>query len=604
MQKKPIEDKIRFLPKSPGVYIFKGKNDKYLYIGKASILKTRVSQYFSKKAQSDRLNIAPMLEKAIDIQYIVTDTTTEALILEANLIHKHKPPYNVLLKDDKHYPYIKITVNEKFPRVFITRKVIKDKSEYFGPYVDIKNFRSILDILRKSFKIRQCNMSLPTKKPERPCLYYHINICSAPCAHKENSSDYKKRIDQICAVLSGRSKSLVKELEQNMIAESAKENFEQAAILRDRISVVQSIIEKQKVDTKKPLENRDIFAFAQKNKDGCIIVLKIREGLLIGKNQFFIKLSGVEKTEDFLSSFLIQYYNKDNDIPREILLPIEFKENSTLQETLSNIKNKPVKIHYPLRGEKSKILSLATKNAQFALSEEISKKMANNSKIHPALLALKKELGLNKIPLSIECFDISNLQGTDTVASKVAFKNAKPIKSEYRLYKIKTIKKQNDFASMYEVVSRRINEAQRENLKLPDILLLDGGKGQLSMGLKALKDKNISNQYIFALAKRLDEVFIPQKEDSIMIEKTSPALRLIQRIRDEAHRFAITYHKKLRKKRTIVSELDKITGIGPKKRELLLKHFGSVAQIKKAEISEIAKVVGNRLAKIINDTIK
>lgn len=592
-----LEEKLKLLPDQPGVYFFKDKTAKTLYIGKAFSLKKRVSQYFHKNADEERPNIQSMMDKVYDIEYIVTDTEKEALILEANLVRENKPYYNILLKDDKHFPYIKITISEPFPRVLVTRRVIKDNSKYFGPYTDIRSMRKTLEFLRKIFKIRFCNKTLPLKNDERPCLYFHINRCSGACSGKISRKEYKNRIDEFSAILSGRARSLVDDIKKQIKENISTENFENAAVLRDKMISLQNIMERQKMDESDPDINRDVFALSIIGSDACMIVIRIREGLFLDRNHFMLRISSIEDESESYSSFIKQYYMNQEEIPGEILLPVDISDKFLISEWLKEKKKSSVEIIMPKRGEKVRMLELAMKNADLLLKEDLAKRETLKGETHSAVTAIQKELGLAKPPLRIECFDISTLQGTDTVASVVSFYNAKPKKSDYRHYKIKTVDGQDDFSSINEAVIRRINQIKEEGKDMPDLFLIDGGKGQLSAGVSALKQFNLANQPIAAIAKRIDEIFIPDRDFPVMINKKSPGLRLLQRIRDEAHRFAITFHRKLRDKRTVFSELDAVKGIGTKKKIALLAKFGSLEQIKKASLEELEKTAGKSAAK-------
>lgn len=611
-----LEDKLKNLPVSPGVYQFKDSNGKILYIGKAKILRSRVRQYFQTKPVSGILNA--MINKIADLEIITTDNEIEALILEQNLIKTQKPRYNINLKDDKSYPYIVIT-NEQFPRVFPTRKKRSDGSKYFGPYTDVKNMRFALKTIRDIFMIRSCNLHLTEETIAqgkfKVCLDYHIHKCEGPCVGYVIRKDYNEMIDEVSKLLNGKTKTLVKELTDKMNKYSDEMQFEKAAATRDKIDAVEVYSSKQKMVDDEIID-RDIFAFDRIENESCGMILKIRDGKVIGKTHYFMS-NVIEKSDsEIIENLITNYYSKNDFVPDEIYLMNELDDEATIKEWLEKRKQSKVEFIFPKIGDKYKLVFMVKKNARLLLDELILTKMKREF-IPPSVESLKRDLRLSKLPRRIECFDISHIQGTDTVASMVVFFNGKPKKSDYRKFKINTVSDEtgmpDDFLSMREVIYRRFkkiaegntNEEEKNNNEdesfgsVPDLIIIDGGKGQLSSAVKVLDDLHIKNQNIIGLAKRLEEVYLPNENIPQNIPKTSSGLRLLQRVRDEAHRFAVTYHRSLRDKRTFTTELTEIEGIGEKTAQKLLIEFGSVENIKqiiKNNFNIIEKSAGKKVA--------
>jgi excinuclease ABC subunit C len=584
-----IKAKLENLPAKPGVYLMKDKAGRIIYVGKAKSLRNRVKAYFQ-NTPAYHPKVSALISKIADFDVLATGSEMEALILESNLIKEHKPRYNVNLKDDKRYPYLKVT-SEAFPRVLVVRRVKKDKAKYFGPYTNVKAMRQTLRILRKIFPVRSCNVALPSPRKIKLCLDFYIKRCLGPCEGKIDEKKYREIIDNVCLFLSGRNEALLAHLKERMEHYAKTEDFEMAAQIRDQIKALESVMEKQKVaDTEKV--DRDIIAFARYKKDVCVVALQIREGILIGRQNFHLTALTESEDKEILSNFFRRYYMHSVVIPPEIILPIEMDDQQMIQDWLASRRGGRVKFLIPQRGEKVKLLEMANYNAQLSLDELLLQRSEAKKKVPQIIKSLEKDLYLSIPPRKIAAFDISNLGSSDAVGSLVFFEDGRSRKSRYRRFKIRTVEGQDDFAMMGEVVRRYFTRLTEEKKEFPDLVLVDGGKGQLSTTLETLKTLGIKNQNVIALAKRLDEVFLPGESDSLMIPKGSSSLKLLQRVRNEAHRFAVEYHRKLRTKRTIKSELDQIPGIGLARRKILLKHFGSVERIKQASMEELLEAEG------------
>jgi len=579
--KKDAREKLKNIPKNPGVYIFSDKSEKILYVGKAKVLRNRIKSYFQKSINPDP-RIQTMVNKIVDFEFIITDSDIEALILEANLIKKHKPRYNINLKDDKSYPYIRITA-EDFPQIFATRKMIRDGSTYFGPYTNVKDMRSALNTIKKIFTIRSCKFYLSPdvieKKKVSLCLDYFIKKCQGPCQGLQEKIDYDLMINNVKKFLRGNTSAIIKDLNDEMLEKSHKQEFEEAALIRNKIEVLEKYSNSQKVVTN-DYNARDIIAVAFEDDDACAVIFKIREGKIIGRIHLYSKGVLHKNLDKIIETFVNQYYNNSDEIPSEIFLQSEIEEQQIIEQWLSQRIDGKVNIVIPQQGEKKKQIDMCLKNAMYLLEELKLQRLMSKEQTPYVLKSLQRDLKLKKNPQRIECFDISNIQGTDPVASMVCFVNGKPKKSEYRKFKIQSKQSPDDFAMMHEVVKRRYSRLLKEEKLFPELIVVDGGKGQLSSAMSALLELKITNQEIIGLAKRLEEIFLPGFSDAQMLPKTSSSLKLLQQIRDEAHRFAITFHRQRRSKRTIQSKLDKIPGIGPNRRDLLLKTFGSVKKIK------------------------
>ena len=581
-----VIEKLQLLPNQPGVYIMKDNHGKIIYVGKAVVLKNRVRQYFQTN-KNHSAKVKSMVAKIDDFETIITGSEIEALILECNLIKKHRPKYNISLKDDKTYPYVKVTLNEPYPRVLTTRRVLKDGARYFGPYTNAGAVHESIKLLRRLFPLRSCkNMDV-----DRPCLEYHIKRCLAPCTGKVDVAEYNDMIKAVCLFLEGRSDAVEKNLTERMAAAADNFKFELAAKLRDQLIAVRKISEKQNIVT--GAGDQDAVGMARSEFGVCMQVFFIRSGKMVGRDHFLVNGSEEESDETVLEAFLKQYYNQATFIPREVLLPFELSEQSLLEAWLSKQKAARVELESPKRGTKKDIVQMATGNAEKFLADEATKLKQANAQTLGAVAELQRHLQLSKAPNRMECFDISHIQGSETVASMVVFEGGVPNKAAYRRFKIRSAEgKPDDFLSMREVTMRRYGDSIVEDM--PDLIIIDGGKGQLSSALEIIRGAGHLVPVV-GLAKQFEYIFTEGESEPVILPRHSQALYLVQRIRDEAHRFAVTYHRKLRSKRNLVSVLDHIVGIGPKRRKLLLDHFGSVDKIKIAGVEAMAEITGMNL---------
>ncbi|HXX64336.1 MAG TPA: excinuclease ABC subunit UvrC, partial [Bacteroidota bacterium] len=534
---------------------------------------------------------------------IVTDSEVEALILEANLIKELRPRYNVNLKDDKSYPYIVIT-NEPFPRVFITRRIRRDGSKYFGPYTDVKNVRGALKAIRDIFMIRSCNFLIDDeairKKKYKVCLDYHIKKCEGPCEGLVSQEKYNAMIAQVASLLRGKTGSLIRSLREDMDELSRTQRYEEAAVIRDRIKGLEAYSERQKATDLDP-KDRDIVAFAAEGDDACGVIFKLRDGKMIGRQHYYMGNVEGKADSEILGTLLQQYYLEAEYIPEEVLIAEEVDDSDAISRWLAERRGESVRLIVPEAGEEAKLVRLTKSNAKFLLEELKIQKMKRADYVPHPVVALQRDLRLEKPPRTIECFDNSNIQGSDPVASMVVFVDGRPKKSEYRKFKIQSVSGPDDFASMREIITRRYSRLLEEQAQLPDLIMVDGGKGQLSSAVEALEKLGIRERAVIGLAKRLEEVFLPGKSEPELLPKSSSGLRLLQQVRDEAHRFAITYHRAVRAKRTLQTELDLIEGIGKKRAKELLEAFGSVQGVKFASSEQLAEVVGDKTAEKIRE---
>ncbi len=616
-----LENKLLKLPDSPGVYIMKDSDDNIIYIGKAKSLKNRVRQYFQ-SSRNHSQKVLSMVAHICDFEYILTDSELEALILECNLIKKHRPKYNVLLKDDKHYPYIKVTTNEEYPRVLMVRRIDKDGARYFGPYTSSRAVNGTLELIRKLFPIRSCSRSLDGNNiNKRPCLYYHIGECLAPCQGDVDKDEYGELIDQICKFLDGKHQSLIDELKLEMGRASDNLEFEKAALIRDRIMAVEKILENQKIIWTDDMTDRDVIALVASAPNIITQVFFIRGGKLIGSEQFVLEDSYGNHLEDAIESFIKQFYVDDTYIPKEIFIDREIPDETVIEDWLSQKRGNRVYIKVPKRGAKRRLVDLAAKNANETAQNIEQRDRYKEQRTVGACRELAEYLELESVPYRIEAFDISNIQGVESVASMVVFEGGKAKKKDYRRFKIKTVVGPDDYASMAEVIRRRYKRGLREieSLKsegrdidngkfsiLPDLILIDGGKGQLKVSSEVLEALGLGYIPVISLAEKFEEVYMPESNEPLIIPRDSDALHLLQRIRDEAHRFALSYHRSLRQKNSLHSVLEDIPEIGPKRRVALLREFGTVEGIRAASLEELCNVEGmnRRAAQNIKDYLK
>lgn len=578
-----VVEKLQLLPNKPGVYLMKNKREQIIYVGKAINLKNRVRQYFQSSRNHGAKTIA-MVSHIADFEIIITNNELEALILECNLIKKHHPKYNIMLRDDKTYPYLKVTLNEKYPRIIISRRVIKDGSRYFGPYTNVTAMKDTLKLLRRLFPLRTCK-----KMGERPCLEYHIKRCCAPCADKIDLREYTNMVEAVCLFLEGKSETIEKNIEAQMQKAAESLEFETAARLRDQLIAIRQVMEKQKILT--DTGDMDAIGIASSNFGTCIQVFFIRNGKMLGRNQFLLTSNENDSEENSLTAFLKQYYNDAVFVPKEILLPIAISETDLLINWLEQEKSLKVKFTVPKRGVKKDIVAMANENAIKYLDDQKNKLQDEQARTLGAVYDLQKYLGLTKPPMRMECFDISHIQGSETVASMVVFQDGKPDKESYRRFKINSTEgKPDDFMSMREVTTRRYGKTDIE--ALPDLIIIDGGKGQLSSALEIIRGAGHYTVPVVGLAKQFEYIFTEFSPEPVILPRQSDALYLVQQIRDEAHRFAITYHRKLRTKRNRISILDNISGVGPKRRKILFDHFNNINEIKNATAEELAAIPG------------
>jgi excinuclease ABC subunit C len=596
-----LNEKIVNLPTSPGVYLFKNKSNKVIYVGKATNLRNRVRSYFQSGKHFDAKTVA-LVQNIFDLEYIVTDTEAEALILEDTLIKRYKPKYNIMLRDDKTYPYIRIT-NEEYPRIFSTRKVVRDGSRYFGPYADVKSMKRLIKLVRTIFRLRSCKLKLNDEaireKKFKICLDYQIKKCDGPCEGLISKEQYLESVKNAISLINGKTSQIEKVLSQKMQQLAEELKFEQAAYYRNQLLLLKEYSDHQKIVTTE-LIDRDVFGFSSEGDYACVLVFNVREGKLVGKRYFIMKNKMKSSVTDILQAGIERLYLESEFIPDEILLPFPLQEDKFIVEYLRTRKGKIVEIIVPKIGDKRKLVNLAIENANFQLKEYLLALMKKDAELPKRVLEFQKDLQLTKPPRVIECFDNSHIQGSDYVSSVVVFKDCKPNKGEYRRFKIKTVEQNDDFAAMREAVFRRYKRLLDENKSLPDLIIIDGGRGQLNETASVLKELKIyENVQIISIAKRLEEIFKPEQHEPIILPRSSPTLQLIQQIRDEAHRFAITYHRTLRKKRTIGTELVNIEGVGELTAKKLLTTFGSVQAIKDKSIEDLAKVVGKKTAERI-----
>lgn len=578
-----VAEKLKLLPEKPGVYLMKNKRGQIIYVGKAIKLKNRVRQYFQ-SSRNHSVKTMAMVSHIEDFETIITDNELEALILECNLIKKHHPKYNIMLRDDKTYPYLKITLNEQYPRLTTTRRVIKDGSKYFGPYTNITAMKETVKLLRRLFPLRTCK-----HLGERPCLEYHIKRCLAPCARLVKEDVYNEMVHSVCLFLEGKTEDIEKNLTAKMQNLAQNLEFEMAGKIRDQLLAIRQVTEKQKILT--DTGNMDAIGMATSPYGICMQVFFVRSGKILGRNQFLMTGDMEDNKENALSAFLKQYYNDAVFIPSEILLPQDIKETALLEKWLAEEKSVKTKIITPKRGVKKDIVEMANENAVKYLQDQENKLKDKMARSIGAVYDLQKYLHLTKPPMRMECFDISHIQGSETVASMVVFQDGKPDKESYRRFKINSTEgKPDDFMSMREVTMRRYGKATAK--EMPDLIIIDGGKGQLSSALEIIRGAGHLTVPVVGLAKQFEYIFTEHSSEPVILPRQSDALYLVQQIRDEAHRFAITYHRNLRTKRNKVSLLDNIAGVGAKRRKALFDRFENISNIKNATVEELSSVPG------------
>ncbi len=589
-----LEEKLQNLPDSPGVYLMKDAKGRVIYIGKALSLWNRVRSYFQKGAKGEKTEM--MVRQIVDLETIMTHTELEALILEANLIKKHHPRYNIILRDDKNYPYLRFDLKAEYPRLDVVRGLKKDGALYYGPYVPAGGMWELLSLIRRTFPLATCKKEFKKDRPERPCVQHQIGRCMAPCSGEVDKDAYQDMVGQVRLFLEGKNRDLLDLLKQRMAEASEKMEYERAAELRDRIAKIEGAFEKQKIISP-GFENQDVIGMASEGGHADIQALFIRNGMLLGRKDFTIPDVQGMTDEEVFTDFLRQFYAKEMIVPAEVLLPFDVPDRGLFEVWLTEKRGARVEVLVPQRGRKRELVQMASDNAGQSLREHL---LSRKSK-ERVLLRLQEELGLRNLPRRIEAFDVSNIQGTEAVASMVSFENNLPDKRNYKRFKIKSVSGQDDFASMAEVIRRRYTKAKEEGI-LPDLILIDGGKGQLNAGLEVLRELGMDAPDVIGLAKarsgeegserEFERVFLPGVDEPIILEPTSQTTHLVARARDEAHRFAIAYHRKLREKRAIKSELDDIPGIGEVRKKELLRHFGSLEKIKQATTQDISTVKG------------
>lgn len=590
-----LSEKLSGLPAKPGVYQFINISGKVIYVGKAINLRNRVKSYFQSKPHDAKTTA--MVKNITDVEVIVTDSEAEALILEDTLIKKLKPRYNILLRDDKSYPYVRIT-NEQYPRIFPTRKIIRDGSKYLGPFTEVRNLRTLMRILRTLFRIRSCDLNITedsiAKKKHKICLDFHIQKCDGPCEGLISQEKYNDNIKSAVQIINGKTDELEKLFEKQMQQLAEEMRFEEAAIVRNRLLLLRDYTNQQKVVSSE-LIDRDIIGLFRQDDLACSLVFKVRDGKLIGKRHYILLNTADFSDEKLIQITMEKWYLENEFIPKEIVIPVEPEQTEFIYDWLRKKRGKSIEIVVPKLGDKKKLINMASANAEFQLKEYLIAITKREQSINRAILSLQRDLRLSKPPVRIECFDNSHIQGSELVSSLVVFENGKPKKSDYRKFIIKEVNKNDDFAAMREVVQRRYQRVMEENGNLPDLIVIDGGKGQLSAAVNVLKELKIDNKVnIIGLAKRLEEIFLPNKSEPILLPRTSSSLRILQQARDEAHRFAITFHRKLREKRTLHTELTEIKGIGKKTAQTLLIEFGSVEKIKSAKPEELRKFLSEK----------
>ncbi|GLC27200.1 excinuclease ABC subunit UvrC [Roseisolibacter agri] len=580
-----VVSKLPHLPESPGVYLWKDAEGVVLYVGKAKRLRSRVRSYFaSDHATSPKTR--GLVRNIRDLETIVVPTEAHALILEANLIKEYRPRFNIALRDDKSYPYIKVTVQEPFPRVFVTRRLQSDGARYFGPYTDVGAMRRALNVVKRIFTVRSCNYDMPREMPERACLDFAIKRCKAPCIFNQTQEDYGTMIDEVLVFLDGKTAEVARRINARMAEAAENLDFERAAELRDALRHLERM-EEPTVVLEIEGGDRDVVGYARDGDDACVAIMRIRGGKLLARDHRFLENTDGDEDPAVLAAFLARSYLGSEERAAELLVPFDFEDREVLEQSLQR-----TRVVVPQRGSRRQLVDLAQQNARHLLEEFKLSTMEADERAADPVYELQRELGLKKVPRALVCFDISHAQGTDTVASCVWFENGRAKRAEYRKFKVETVVGIDDFASMKEVVGRYFRRRLEEERPLPDLVVIDGGKGQLNAAKEAMDSVGLSDMPMISLAKREEEVFVIGRSDPLRMPRRSPALRMLQQARDEAHRFAVTFQRKRRTIRTVTSELLKIPGVGPIKRRQLLTHFGSIQGLREATPAAVAELPG------------
>jgi excinuclease ABC subunit C len=597
-----LKSSLAGLPDAPGVYLMRDARGTVLYVGKAQSLRSRVRSYWQARGASEApLRIESALDRVADVEYTLTDTISEALLLEATLIKRNQPRFNVRLKDDKSYPFIKVTLADDFPRVERTRKLPADGSRYFGPYASASSVDEAMNLIRRLFPFRTCGIEISEGKRalQRPCLLYHIKRCQGPCIEAIDKADYRRDIEQVMLFLEGRQDAVAKALRSDMEAASARLDFERAAALRDKVRAVERTMESQKMAAHARTEE-DVLGLARSGGAGAVQVFAVRGGLIVSRDVFLLENTAGATDADAISAFVKQYYATAGSVPPRVLVPEPLPDEADLVALLTARRGRPVALATPRRGRNRELMALAARNAAATLAREEARWLADEGKTLDALTELADALGLGTPPMRIECYDISTIQGANSVGSMVVFEEGRPRTGEYRRFRIRTVQGSNDFASHQEVLRRRFGRALQaeeggaEELRwrLPGLVVIDGGKGQVSAAREVLDELGLHDLALVGIAKEREELFLPGRSEPVVLPVTSPALYLVQRLRDEAHRFAITYHRQLRAKAQVRSVLDELPGVGPARKRALLRVFGSARRIREASVEQVAAVPG------------
>ncbi len=581
----PVAAKLPHLPDSPGVYLWRGVDGTVLYVGKAKRLRSRVRSYFASDHVSSP-KTRGLVRQIDDLETIVVPSEAHALILEANLIKEYRPKFNIALKDDKSYPYIKVTVNEPYPRVWVTRRLVGDGARYFGPYTDVGAMRRALNVVKRVFTVRSCNYDMPREMPERACLDHHIGRCKAPCIGAQTEADYRAMIDEVVLFLDGKTDEVTRRVRERMGEAAERLDFERAAELRDALTKLERL-EEPTIVMEVEGGDRDVVGYARDGDDAVVAILRIRGGKLLARDHRFLDNIDGDADAAVLSAYLARVYVGSDERAAELLVPFDFDDRELLEESILG-----TRVTAPQRGPRRELVNLADQNARHLLEEQKLTADEQEERAASPVYELQRALGLIKVPRSLVCFDISHAQGTDTVASMVWFENGRPKRSEYRKFKVQTVQGIDDFKSMQEVVGRYFSRRAAEEKALPELIVIDGGKGQLNAAHDALAEIGLAQQPLISLAKREEEIFVYGRGDALRLPRRSPALRLLQQARDEAHRFAVTFQRKRRSLRTVTSELLRIPGIGPVKRRQLLQAFGSIQGVRDAGEEAVAGLPG------------